>query len=218
MFQPTSRLLPLALLALVSLSGSSCRGAYYSTMETFGQHKRDILVSRVEKGRESQEKAQEQFQTTLERFKEVADFDGGELEALHKKLDNEYERSEDRAADVRSRIKAIKTVAGDMFKEWEQEIERDISDPELARKSRELKADSEARYEQMITKMDEASGKMEPVLASFKSHVTFLKHNLNAQAVSSLKDTVLDIEDDVADLIADMQSSIEEANAFIESM
>ena len=34
------------LCALIALGG--CRGAYYSTLEKFGVHKRDILVDRVE--------------------------------------------------------------------------------------------------------------------------------------------------------------------------
>ena len=210
--------LNLVLIAFLASFQSSCKSAYYSTMEKFGQHKRDILVSRVDKARESQEDAQEQFKTTLESFKELTNFDGGELETLYNRLNKEYERSEDRAGTVKTRIESIKTVSGDMFREWEEEIERDIADPKLARKSRELKADSEDRYEQMIAKMEAASVKMDPVLTSFKSHVTFLKHNLNAQAITSLKDTVIEIEDDVASLIEDMQVSIDEANSFIESM
>ena len=41
---------------------SSCASIYYSTMETFGVEKRDILVDRVEDARDGQEDAKEQFQ------------------------------------------------------------------------------------------------------------------------------------------------------------
>lgn len=46
----------------------------------------------------------------------------------------------------------------------------------------------------------------------------FLKHNLNARAISSLETTVAALETDVSALIADMEASIAEANRFIEAM
>ena len=207
----------LGLLLFLGLT-CSCKSVYYSTMEQFGTHKRDILVSRVDKARTSQEDAQEEFRTTLDSFKELTNFQGGELEDLYDRLKDGYDRCEDRAGAVTGRIEDIKSVSDDMFREWEAEIDRDIADPDLARKSRELMADSQARYDTMIGKMDAAAAKMEPVLVAFKSRVTFLKHNLNAQAISSLKDTVIEIEDDVATLIEDIQVSINEANSFIASM
>jgi hypothetical protein len=59
---------------------------------------------------------------------------------------------------------------------------------------------------------------MKPVLAAFKDHVLFLKHNLNAQAIASLKGELDTIEDSVAALVFDMEKSIKEANEFIEQM
>jgi len=49
-------------------------------MEQVGQDKRDILRSRIEGGRNDQEKAQEQIKTTYECLKETAAYDGGDLE------------------------------------------------------------------------------------------------------------------------------------------
>ena len=68
------------------------------------------------------------------------------------------------------------------------------------------------------TPMRAASAQMDPVLATFKDHVLSLKHSLNAQAIDSLKDTGLEIQGDVESLIKNMQASIEEADAFIDSM
>ena len=57
-----------------------------------------------------------------------------------------------------------------------------------------------------------------PVLAAFHDQVLFLKHNLNAEAISSLKETAGGINDDVKALIADMDKSINEANSFVAQM
>jgi hypothetical protein len=52
----------------------------------------------------------------------------------------------------------------------------------------------------------------------FKDQVMFLKHNLNAQAIASLKTELGSIKTDVSNLIAAMEKSINEANAFIKTM
>ena len=77
-----------------------CQKAYYKTMETFGYHKRDILVERVEESRDAQEEAKEQFQSALEEFSSVVNFEGGELQAKYDKLKAELDRSEKKAQKV----------------------------------------------------------------------------------------------------------------------
>jgi len=58
-----------ALLSLMLSAG--CQKAYYSTMEAFGTHKRDILVDRVTDARDAQNEAKEQFASALEEFSAV---------------------------------------------------------------------------------------------------------------------------------------------------
>ena len=75
--------------------------------------------------------------------------------------------------------------------------------------------DTRTRYDSLVGSMETAESSMEPVLAAFKDQVLFLKHNLNAQAISDMKQTTLEIEENVGELIATMQTSIAEAEAFI---
>ena len=206
----------LLLVAAVGLA-PACRSAYYSTMENFGVYKRDILVDRVQDGKKSQAEAQEQFQTTLERFRSISGVDLGDLETEYRKFESSYEDCEDRAEEVRDRIESIETVAKDLFREWEDEI-GEIHSPDLQRKSRESFAETSKRYEQLIAAMHRAADKMDPVLVAFKDQVLFLKHNLNARAIAGLDKTVEGIESDVEKLIADMQASIREADAFVGSL
>lgn len=70
-------------------------------------------------------------------------------------------------------------------------------------------------YTEMIQRMDAAAATMEPVLTKFKNRVLFIKHNLNAQAIASLKGTELELGDDIERLIREMEASIAEADAFI---
>ena len=66
--------------------------------------------------------------------------------------------------------------------------------------------------------MKDAASKMDPVLAAFKDQSLFLKHNLNARAIASLETDLAKVKTEVAELIQEMEASIAEANAFIDSL
>ena len=70
----------------------------------------------------------------------------------------------------------------------------------------------------MLKSMREAERSMEPVLAVFRDNVLFLKHNLNAQAIGSLEGEFASLKLDIESLIAKMNESIEQSNAFIANM
>src|SRR5688500_8498412 len=173
----------LAFTVLLIVSGG-CKSANYAFWDKFGYEKRDLLVSRVENAKEDQEKAKEQFKTTLQRFQELTNFQGGELEAKYKKLNTEYERCAGRAEDVSARIDAVDSVAKDMFKEWKQELSQ-YQNAELRRASQQKLDAARGNYDQLISLMRKSEEKMKPVLSAFHDQVLFLKHNLNAQAVAS---------------------------------
>lgn len=195
----------------------SCTTAYYRTMEAFGVHKRDILVERVEEARDSQEEAGEQFRTALERFRDVVDFEGGELEARYEQLNAEYERSEIKAQEVSERIASVEKVANDLFNEWEGELDQ-YSDDQLRRSSERTLRQTRSKYSDLIAAMRRAESKMPPVLSRLKDQVLFLKHNLNARAIASLEGTAADLQGDVEALLQELEKSIAEANAFIQDL
>ena len=203
------------LLAAALLAG--CSAAYYETMETFGFEKRDLLVDRVEDARDAQDDASEQFTDALEQFRATVNFDGGDLEKTYDRLNREYERSVDRADDVRNRIDDVESVAGDLFKEWEAEIQ-EYSSAQLKSESQAMLRDTQGRYRELMTAMRRAEATMDPVLDSFRDQVLVLKHNLNARAIGALKGELASIERDTERLVAEMQQSIAEADAFIASM
>lgn len=206
-----------AFLLVLPLLFTGCRSAYYSTWEKLGWAKRDLLVDRVEDARNDQQKAKEQFKTTLQRFQELTGFSGGDLEATYKKLNSEYESAKSRAETVTKRVESVDQVAQDMFKEWEKEL-AEYQSAELKNASRQKLQQTKDRYAPLIAALRRSSDKMQPVLTAFHDQVLFLKHNLNAQAISSLQTTSTQIEGEVQTLIKDMEASIAEANKFIDQM
>ena len=203
------------------LVGGGCattRKAYYNTWEKFGYAKRERLVDNVKAARQEQVEAKKQFANALEQFKSVVNFKGGDLETVYNKLDKEYQRCESQAGDVRGKIQSVKNVAQALFTEWEGEVAEIKDDPSLQRKSRELLDRTKSNYKEMIERMDAAAGTMDPVLTKFKNRVLFIKANLNAQAIASLKGTELELGGDIDNLIREMEASIKEADAFIEGI
>ena len=205
----------IGLLSLALLG--ACSSMYYATMEKFGYQKRDLLVARVEDARESQGEAKEKIQTTFEAFKGLTGFDGGELEKQYNHFKGLHTQCKERADDVRNRIIAVEDVSTAMFSEWAEEISQ-IQNPELRSKSELMKGNTEVRYNELIAAMRSAEQRMQPVLTAFGDQVLFLKHNLNAAAISSLETESAKIQSDVAELIADMQKSMDQADEFLASL
>jgi hypothetical protein len=211
------RLLPIALASLLPAAFSACSSTSMAIKEQFGYAKREQLVDKVESARDGQQEAKQQFESALQEFLSVTGTPGTELETKYNKLKKEYDRSESRAATVRSRITDVERVGEALFKEWKQELTQYSSDS-LRRASEQQLNTTRAQYDKLIGVMKTASSKMDPVLTAFKDQVLFLKHNLNAQAISSLQATAGQIQGDVSALVRDMEASIAEANTFIQQM
>ena len=196
---------------------AGCSSAYYSGMETFGVHKRDILVDRIDEAADSQETAKEQFKDALEQFGSVVNYDGGDLQQTYEQLNAEYESSKDSANNVSRRIDSVEAVSKDLFDEWEDELDSYTSQ-DLRKKSKSQLKQTRLQYSELIESMRAAEEKMQPVLDVFGDQVLFLKHNLNARAVASLQSEYESISADVAQLVREMEVSINQANEFIKSL
>lgn len=207
----------LSALIIAPMALSGCATAAYNIQERFGIEKRDILVGRVEDVSESQTEAKEEFVDALEAFRAVVSVDGGELENVYDDLNRAHKRAESKADEVRSRVKSVKQVSNDLFREWEGELGQ-YSDAGLRRASERQLRETQARYDILVDKMDDATASMDPVLTVFNDRVLYLKHNLNARAIAALNTETATLEGDVARLIAEMEQSIAAADAFIAEM
>ncbi len=212
-----SRKITYIILIALTLALSGCQSTYYKTMEGFGYHKRDILVSDVEKARESQEEASEQFKSALEKFSALTGFHGGDLQEVYENLNDEFEHSEAAAKEVTKRINNVEEVGNDLFSEWNDELSKYTS-TKLKNDSRIKLSKTKSKFKRLLSTMRKAERKIDPVLNAFRDQVLYLKHNLNAQAIASLQSEISTLETDIGRLIADMQKSINEADAFLKEL
>ena len=211
------RLLPALLAAVLIFNTSGCSSLYYAAYEKIGVYKRDLLKKRVIEARDDQKAAQQQFKDALTRLKEITKFDGGEAERAHRDLKSEYDGCVTQADTVRKRIREVETVSSDLFAEWEKEVS-EISTPSLQSASRQQLTTTKQRYQELHTALVSAEQTMAPVLRQFNDYVLYLKHNLNAQAIASLKGEAASITTEINRLIEQMNKSITRADEFVKNM
>jgi hypothetical protein len=186
------------LLLAIPFAFSACDTAYINAMDKMGYAKRDLLSSRVKSARDAQADAKKDIQSALDQFGQVVTYQGGDLEAIYKKLKSELQRSEDSAETVRNRIEAVENVADSLFAEWKTELGQ-YSNADLRRRS-------------------EAKQRIDPVLRPLRDHVLYLKHNLNARALAAMKGELVKVDAQVDQLVREMNRSIAEADKFIQIM
>ena len=204
-------------LGLMSLALNSCSMLYFNAMERLGKQKRDILVQRILAVKKDQQATQEQLKTTLQAFQEVTGFQGGNLEKVYNKLNKEYERCEGRAQKLKGRVDSVDQVARSMFDEWQGEI-RGMRNRSLRDQSENLLLQARQQHAQYMRRMRRTEENIEPVLQAFRDQVLFLKHNLNARAISSLKKTSAQIDAQASALIRDIDASSREADSYIQTL
>jgi hypothetical protein len=96
-------------LSLFSLM--SCSQAYYGALEKIGIEKREILRDRIVSTQKSRKETAEDFKSALERFQDIAPFEGGELEEKYSRLSTTVDNLESRQAQVRDRIDSVENKA-----------------------------------------------------------------------------------------------------------
>lgn len=195
----------------------SIRKVYYSTRESIGEHKREIVVHQVGQACKSLQDTKEEFEDTLERFKHLITVNESTLEHRYHLLNRQYQFCCSRSEAVSNRIKAIQEVSDALFAEWENELGQ-YSNRTLRNSSKQQLKAAKQNYARLIKAMQKAESKMQPVLAAFKDQVLYLKHNLNSRAIAALQHEFIEMSVDISQLIFAMEQTIEEANQFFSTL
>jgi len=202
---------------IVLLSLAACQSTYYNAMESVGIHKRDIMVDRIEDVAEAQTDAKQQFSSALEHFSSIVKVPPTELSDAYEQLNDQYQDSLAAANEISQRIDSVADVSEALFAEWQDELDQ-YSSASLRRSSQQKLSDTRLKYKRLMQAMRRSEASMEPVLLAMNDQVLYLKHNLNATAISALKNERETIKTDVAKLNQRMQVSINEAQAFVDML
>jgi hypothetical protein len=205
----------IALAAL--LLTTHCTTVYYSTWEKLGKEKRDLLRDNISYAKNEQKEVSEEFKDALTHLKEVYGLEGGNLEKSYTKVKASYENAEDKSSELKSRIDRVETIGNDLFKEWASEINQ-MENADYKRQSKIKLDDTKKKFNVMFAALENSYKTVPPVMRKLNDQVLFLKHNLNAQALGSLRGEVVRIEQDINKLQQEMVKSISESEKFIKEI
>lgn len=196
---------------------TSCTTVYYDVWESFGVEKRDLLKTNVENARDTQKETQKQLMSALQRIKDAYGMPPSKLETTYKRMNNDYQDSEDKAAELKKRIASVEDIGGDMFEEWRKEA-KTIDNQKFREDSFAKLDDTKGKFQKMVTSMRTVEKKLPPLLKQLHDQVLYVKHNLNAQALGSLKNESSSVESDIGNLISELNNSIAESDRFIATL
>lgn len=203
--------------ACQSTVDKAVRETKYSAWEMVGVEKRDLLKKYVKNTKDSQEDSKDAFVNALDQLKKTYNFDGGKLERQYDALNSSYETAKIRAGEVHGDVVKVENVANDLFKEWQKEID-EIQTQSLKDKSRQQLAATKNKFGELRKSLQKSESKIQPALLKLKDQVLFLKHNLNAKAIASLKGESMRIENEIGSLVEAMKVSIRESEQFIKEI
>jgi hypothetical protein len=195
----------------------SIRKVYYSTRESIGDHKREIVVYQVEQACISLQETKEEFEETLERFKSLVCVNDSGLDHRYNLLNRQYQFCRSKSDAVSNKIRAIQEVSEALFIEWESELDQ-YSNRALRNSSKQQLKAARQNYARLIKAMQRAESKIHPVLAAFKDQVLYLKHNLNSRAIAALQHEFIEMSVDISQLILAMEQTIQEASRFFSTL
>lgn len=209
----TLLLLPVLLTACENPVKRAVRDATYSGYEMIGLQKRDLLKRDIARTREDQKEAGESLENALEKLRRLYAVPESQLSGQYREVKNAFDRAESKTKDVRSSHEKMQTVARDLFREWENEI-AEIQTPDLKSKSRAKLEASKTKFAELDRSLDAAESKIDPVLIKLKDHVLYLKHNLNAESLASLKTERDRIGREIDGLLRDLKNAVARAESF----
>lgn len=205
------------LLVLFASLIAGCSTVYYATWERFGKEKRDLLRDTVVAARHEQKEAGTEFRDALTQLQLTYRIPPSKLQKTYEQLKTHYDNLSSRYDALDRRIHKMHSIANDLFEEWQEEADS-MGNRSFRQKSLSHLATTQQRYEQMRMALLRSQDRCRPVLRQFKEYVLFLKHNLNAQAIGALNNEANDIIDGLSTLIDEMNNSIAETDAFINTL
>lgn len=144
------------------------------------------LIKKARAEVESINEAKQQLQKTMTAYNTVLSPDAKDRRDSYKQLQKEMATSEKKRAEVKTRHEEMKGDADKLFASWQSSTAA-IQSPELRGKSEARLKKSRERFAEIQTAGQGASDLYGPFMKTLQDQVTYLGHDLNPGAVSSLK-------------------------------
>jgi hypothetical protein len=158
-----------------------------------------------------------QLLKTMDVYNALLADDAKDRKKLYKDLQREMAGTEKRRAEIATRAGAMALEADILFKKWEASTAA-IESESLRKRSEERLTKTKASYAEIRASGDKAAGLYTPVMKTLADQVTYLGHDLNPDAVASLKPDADKLNKNVHELVKAIDDTITTTNGRIGSL
>jgi ElaB/YqjD/DUF883 family membrane-anchored ribosome-binding protein len=158
-----------------------------------------------------------QLQKTMDAYNAVLAPDVKDRRDAYKKLQKEMSEADKKRAEVSARSTEMNAEADKLFKSWEGSTSA-IQTPDLRARSEERLKRTQDRFKDLRETGKSAADLYSPMMKTLQDQVTYLGHDLNAAAATSLKPDADKLNAQAQELYAAIDKVTAAANANISKL
>ncbi len=175
------------------------------------------LVSRVEESRRALQAAEAQIRSTLDTANSLGQTEGGSLQSDFQRFNSEIELSNEKRDEFRKSVDSMDKTSASYFTTWAADLDK-FQTEEFRTRSEARLEETRGRYNQLMTTMQQAEEKFNPILAKLHDVSRYLSFMLNPTGVASVKTSVGEMSSEATDLSTAIETAVQEADDFVTLM
>ena len=152
-----------------------------------------------------------QLKKTMDVYNGLMADDAKDRKKLYGNLQKEMETTDKRRAKIGEEAAQMKAEADTLFKQWADSTAA-IENADLRQRSEERLKATQASYAEIETVGQKAADLYGPFMKDLQDQITFLGHDLNPDAVASLKPEAAKLNEKAEKLIKSVDDTITTAN------
>jgi hypothetical protein len=179
-----------------------------------GHERADEHIEKIERASEEMKDVRKHLNEAFEAYHKTLREGTDERRSSYKDLVKALERCEEETKELRKRHREMDEQAEEYFKKWKNSV-KDIKNADLERRSEERLEATRRRYREVSMRWKTMGEDYEPVLAELRDQVVYLGHDLNEDAVLSLKEDAAELEELARALFRSMEGFGSTADEYI---
>lgn len=152
-----------------------------------------------------------QLMKTMDVYNALMADDAQDRKKLYKNLQKEMSNTEKRRAKIDEEAAKMKTEADTLFTQWAESAAA-IENPDLRKRSEERLEATKASYAEIRVVGQKAADLYPPFMKALQDQITYLGHDLNAEAVASLAPEAAKLNEKAQALTRSLDDTISTAN------
>ena len=158
-----------------------------------------------------------QLSKTMDVYNSIFLDEAKDRKGIYKKLQKEMQTTEERRAAIGRHTADMDLEADALFKSWATSAAT-IQSPELRKQSDERLAKTKARYAEIHASGQKAGEIYAPLMKALQDQVTYLGHDLNPEALASLRGEATKLNTQAQQLSKSVDDTIAVANTNIAAL